>query len=179
MDNVVLGFAVLPAQMQMLNPLLVMGLLPLMIGVVYPALERRGVKVTALRKMGAGMVLGAAAYVVAGFVNVPVEAGEKLSILWQLPPYVLLTTAEVLVSVTGLEFAYSQAPRAMKSTIMSLWNLNVTLANVVVALVAVVNVFSGSALFFYYAVFAAVAGLGLFWLSRSYVVVDQYQDRAA
>lgn len=179
MDNVVFGFAIEPAQMQMVNPLLVMLLLPLMTGVVYPGLERLGVKVTPLRKMGAGMVLGALAYVVAGLVNIPVANGEQLSILWQLPPYLLLTTAEVLVSVTGLEFAYSQAPRSMKGTIMSLWNLNVTLANVVVALVAIVKIFSGSALFFYYAGFALVAGVLLLVMSRTYRAVDQYQDSPA
>lgn len=176
MDNVVLGVAIEPAQMQMVNPLLVMMLLPLMAGVVYPGLERMGVKVTPLRKMGAGMILGALSYVVAGFVNIPVANGEQLSILWQLPPYLLLTTAEVLVSVTGLEFAYSQAPRSMKSTIMSLWNLNVTLANVVVAIVAIVSIFSGSTLFFYYAGFALLAGVALLVMSRTYQTVDQYQE---
>jgi POT family proton-dependent oligopeptide transporter len=44
-----------------------------------------------------------------------------------------MTTAEVLVSITGLEFAYTQAPRAMKSTIMSFWLLCVTIGNLLVA----------------------------------------------
>jgi POT family proton-dependent oligopeptide transporter len=35
------------------------------------------------------------------------------SITWQVLPYALLTLGEVLVSATGLEFAYSQAPQAM------------------------------------------------------------------
>jgi len=39
---------------------------------------------------------------------------NTISILWILPQYFIITVAEVLVSVTGIEFAYSQAPRSMK-----------------------------------------------------------------
>ena len=51
---------------------------------------------------------------------------EEVSIAWQIVPYLIITASEVMVSITGLEFAYTQAPRAMKSTIMSLWLLTVT-----------------------------------------------------
>jgi POT family proton-dependent oligopeptide transporter len=44
------------------------------------------------------------------------------------PAYAFLTFGEVLVSATGLEFAYSQAPLAMKSAIMAFWSLSVTIA---------------------------------------------------
>ena len=56
--------------------------------------------------------------------------------LWQIIPYFIMTVAEVLVSITGLEFAYTQAPRAMKSTIMSFWLLCVTFGNLLVAFLA-------------------------------------------
>ena len=121
------------------------------------------------------MGIGALSYVVAGLINVPVEAGERLSILWQLAPYLLLTTAEILVSTTGLEFAYSQAPLSMKSTLMSFWNLTSTAANLAVALAAALNVFTGSAQFFFYAALAAGATVMLGLIARTYRVVDHYR----
>lgn len=33
---------------------------------------------------------------------------KSISMLWQIPQYVTITAGEVLFSITGLEFAYSQ-----------------------------------------------------------------------
>ena len=48
---------------------------------------------------------------------------------WQLLAYLVITAAEVLVSITCLEFSYTQAPKQMKSLIMSLYLLSVALGN--------------------------------------------------
>ncbi|MCF7959090.1 MAG: MFS transporter, partial [Phycisphaerae bacterium] len=45
--------------------------------------------------------------------------------------YLLLTAAEILISITGLEFAYTQAPKKMKSVVMSLWLVSVSVGNLV------------------------------------------------
>jgi dipeptide/tripeptide permease len=57
------------------------------------------------------------------------------SIAWQLLAYVVITAAEVLVSITCLEFSYTQAPPAMKSFVMSLYLLSVAAGNTLTALV--------------------------------------------
>jgi proton-dependent oligopeptide transporter, POT family len=164
-----------PSQMQLVNPLLVMLLIPLTTGVIYPAFQRWGYELTPLRRMPIGMAVGAASYVIAGLINIPVEDGAKLSILWQIAPYIVLTVAEILISTTGLEFAYSQAPREMKGTIMSFWNLNVTAGNLAVALASALNVFKGSAQFFFYAGMALAAAVLLGVLCKRYKVVDYYR----
>ena len=64
-----------------------------------------------------------------------VERAAKPSISWQLLAYVVITAAEVLVSITCLEFSYTQAPPQMKSFIMSLYLLSVSAGNVIIALV--------------------------------------------
>jgi len=121
-------------EMQSLNPLLVMILVPLVTLVLYPALGR-WFKVTPLRRIGAGMFVAGASYVVVAWIQQRITAGEKLSVLWQAVPYVILTAAEVLVSTTGLEFAYTQAAKTMKSTIMSFWLLTVAAGNFLVAMI--------------------------------------------
>ncbi len=44
-----------------------------------------------------------------------------------------MTAAEVMVSITGLEFSYTQAPRKMKSLVMGVFLLSITLGNLFTA----------------------------------------------
>ncbi len=127
------------AQISALNPMMVMIIIPTLNFAVFRPLERRGITVHPLQKMTAGMFLAASAFAAAALLQTRVEGsvdGERVHVLWQVIQYFLMTTAEVLVSVTGLEFAYTQAPRTMKSTIMGFWLLCVTGGNVLVAFVA-------------------------------------------
>ena len=122
-------------QMQSMNPLLVMILVPLML-LLYPCVEKlTGIRVSPLRRMGAGLALGALAYVIVGLLQTRVDRGVKLCVLWQTLPYFTLTTGEVLLSTTGLEFAFTQAAAELKSTIMSFWLLTVAFGNLMVPLI--------------------------------------------
>lgn len=121
-------------EMQSLNPLLVMLLVPFVTLVLYPAVGRV-TRVTPLRRIGVGMFIAGFSYVVVAWIQQRIGADEKLSVLWQSIPYVILTTAEVLVSTTGLEFAYTQAAKSMKSTIVSFWLLTVAVGNFLVAMI--------------------------------------------
>ena len=129
------SFTLLPAQTASANPILVLILIPLFITVVFPALERMGLKITPIGRMAFGMMLVAFSFVLTAWLQIRIDSGETVHFAWQLVAYVILTTAEILVSATGLEFAYSQAPRRMKSTVMAFFYLTVTFANVFVALV--------------------------------------------
>jgi POT family proton-dependent oligopeptide transporter len=121
-------------------------------------------------------------------MQLSLEAGTVLSITTQILPYLILTMAEVLVSATGLEFAYSQAPLRMKSALMSFWSLSVTVGNLWVLLVnlgvrrpevgdfaASVGMGVTSFQMYFFALFALVAA-SLFGLyARSFPVVDRYR----
>jgi dipeptide/tripeptide permease len=126
------------AQLSALNPLMVMLIIPGLNILVYAPLRKRGIEVKPLQKMAAGMFIAAAAFAAAAVLQVTIEtAGDGVVHgLWQAVPYFIITVAEVLVSITGLEFAYTQAPRAMKSTLMSIWLLCVTFGNLIVAFLA-------------------------------------------
>jgi POT family proton-dependent oligopeptide transporter len=129
-------------QSQMLNPFLVMALIPCLNFGVYKPLARRGIVIKPLQRMTAGMFITALSFVAAAYLQgkiegaAPAPGSEKLHVAWQSIQYVLLTLGEVLVSVTGLEFAYTQAPRAMKSTMMGFWFLCVTVGDLLVAFLA-------------------------------------------
>ncbi|KAK2850152.1 hypothetical protein Q7C36_008935 [Tachysurus vachellii] len=64
-----------------------------------------------------------------------VEA-NNVHIAWQIPQYILITAGEVMFSITGLEFSYSQAPASMKSVLQAGWLLTVAFGNVIVLIVA-------------------------------------------
>ena len=70
------------------------------------------------------------------------ETGAQLSVLWQTMPYLILTAAEVLVSTTGLEFAFREAAPEMKSIIMSFWFLTIAFGDLLV--VAVTKLFANA-----------------------------------
>jgi proton-dependent oligopeptide transporter, POT family len=111
------------------------------------------VRVTALRKMTAGMFVTVLSFVAAAVVESALAAGGRPHVAWQIPQYLFLAVGEVLVSVTALEFAYSQAPRRSKSLVMGLWYLTIASGSLLTAVVASVNRFHGVA---YYVFFAAL-----------------------
>ncbi len=176
------------AQMQSLNPLMVMLLIPFNNLVLYPLLTRMGFRVTALRRMGWGIAIAAASWVVAGVLQLWMDDGHQVSLAWQTLPYLLLTFGEVLVSATALEFAYSQAPMAMKGVIMAFWYLTSTFGGLWVLLTnagvrdpAVTAWISSQGwsenafLMFFFAGFAAVAALLFAAYARIYPMQDNYR----
>ena len=115
--------------MQFINPLMVMALVPVLTLLCYPMLGRFA---SPLKRMSTGFFLAGFSFVIVAWLQTRLDAGERLSILWQIVPYLVLTTSEVLISTTGLEFAFREAAPSMKSTIMGFWNLSVAMGNLVV-----------------------------------------------
>ena len=178
-----------PAQMQALNPIMVMLLIPFNNLVLYPVLRRMGFQVTALRRMGWGIAFSGVAWIVAGWLQLSMDGGNPTSIAWQILPYLLLTFGEVLVSATGLEFAYSQAPHAMKGVIMSFWMLSVSYGNLwvlitnaavrndsVTAQIASTGLSENAFMMFFFAAFALLAALAFALYARTYPLQDHYRE---
>jgi POT family proton-dependent oligopeptide transporter len=134
-----------------------------------------------------GIALSGLSWVVVGAFQLAIDKGAQLSILWQVLPYIILTLAEVFVSATGLEFAYSQAPARMKGVIMSFWSLSVTIGSLWVLLVnagvkseSVTQAVSAGGLsvtsfqMFFFAGFAFLAALAFGLYVKRYPVADHY-----
>lgn len=124
------GISITAEQMQSANPALVMILVPLLTLIVYPAVGRLA---TPLRRMGTGLAISAVSFLIVAWFQHRIENGDSISLAWQILPYIVLTTGEVLVSTTGLEFAFTEAGKQMKSTIMSFWLLTVSVGNLLVS----------------------------------------------
>lgn len=112
-------------------------------------------------------------------------------ILWQTPQYAIITAGEVsyfstqidhnsmahrsfrlsqiMFSVTGLEFSFTQAPTSMKSVLQALWLLTVTFGNMLVVVVEKIKIFDTQAAeFFLYAGLMGVDILLFIWLAMRY-----------
>jgi proton-dependent oligopeptide transporter, POT family len=163
---------VLSSQVSTLNALFVLALIPIFAGLVYPALERRGARVTALRKMTVGMYVTVLSFLCAAAIQLAIDAGGKPNVAWQTFQYLFLSAGEVLVSVTALEFAYTQAPRSMKSVIMSLWYLTIAGGSLLTAWVAGLNRFHGAAYFFFFAALMLAAAFLFHAVARRYRPVE-------
>lgn len=74
---------------------------------------------------------------------------NSVNILWLVPQYVVMTLGEVMFSVTGLEFSYSQAPVSMKSVLSACWLLTVAFGNVIVVIIAELALFESQAYEFF------------------------------
>src|SRR5438874_3193489 len=119
-----LGMDLFAAQVQTANPILILLFIPLVNYVIYPAIDRV-FPLTPLRKIGIGLFLTALSFVVIVWIQGQIDHGLKPSVNWQFVAYIILTLGEAMVSITGLEFSYTQAPNSMKSSIMALWLLTV------------------------------------------------------
>ncbi|MDH3200856.1 MAG: POT family MFS transporter [Myxococcales bacterium] len=121
-----------PSQAQWLNPALVLLFIPLFNRVVYPVFDRFW-PLTPLRKISMGLFLTVFAFVLPAWVEARLDAGESVNISWQLGGYILITAAEILVSITALEFSYTQAPKKMKSLVMGAFLMSVSIGNLFTA----------------------------------------------
>ncbi|XP_017074942.1 peptide transporter family 1 isoform X2 [Drosophila eugracilis] len=102
---------------------------------------------------------------------------SAVSILWQLPQIVVMTAAEVMFSVTGLEFSYSQSPPSMKSVLQACWLLSVAVGNMIVVVIAEFKFTSSqSGEFTLFACLMMIDMLIFLWLARSYQYKDQLED---
>ncbi len=128
-------FKILPEQVNFINPLFLIILIPVFTYGLFPFLEKRGLKITPLRKIGAGLVVIGLCFVIIALLQERVDAGGKPSVWWQVLAYILLASSEILVSVTCLEYAYTHAPKSMKSTMSALYLLGISMGNLLVSVV--------------------------------------------
>ncbi|MEO6969866.1 MAG: hypothetical protein ABI217_03105, partial [Chthoniobacterales bacterium] len=128
------GLTMLPSQVQTANPILILIFIPIVNYILYPMIDKVFF-LTPLRKIGIGLFFTAGSYVVIWYIQKLIDGGGRPGVNWQFLAYVILTLGETMVSITGLEFSYTQAPNKMKSAVMALWLLTVSMGNLFTAAV--------------------------------------------
>lgn len=167
-----LGYLVDEERLQAAGALLVMIWVPILTLWLYPLAERLGLRPSPLRRMGTGMVLAALSFFISAWIQSRIEAGQALSVAWQIAPYIVLEAGEVMVSATALEFAFSQAPARMKSIIMSFYLMTIAGGHFLVATLTNLNSrfvhAQGAAEFLFYAMLMLAAAGVFAWLATRY-----------
>ncbi|HZY39665.1 MAG TPA: POT family MFS transporter [Mucilaginibacter sp.] len=128
-------FTMLAGQVQTFNPVFLLIFIPVFSYWIYPFFNKIGLKATPLRRLGVGLILTALSFVIIAIAQGMIDRGQTPSIWWQIFAYVVLSAAEVLVSITGLEYAYTHSPKSMKSTMTAIWLMVVSMGNLITAAV--------------------------------------------
>jgi proton-dependent oligopeptide transporter, POT family len=111
------------------------------------------------------------------WLQLRIDGGAKPTVGWQLLGYVFLTASETMVSITGLEFSYTQAPTSMKSIVMALWLLVISLGNQFAAYVNLtieilkrrgITILGGADYFAFYTLLMLVLSVVFIFFARRY-----------
>jgi POT family proton-dependent oligopeptide transporter len=180
-----LGYKWLPSQIVAANPLLIMLLIPLFSYVIYPGINKI-FPLTPLRKASIGLFIAALPFAVAGAIKSRVVAGEQPSVCWLFLAHVIIATAEVMVSITLLEFSYTQAPKKMKSLIMALFFLTIFMGNSFTSIVNLViqnpdgtSKLPGARYFWFFTIVMLATAVIFIPVARWYKPKEYIQDESA
>ncbi|XP_024944232.1 solute carrier family 15 member 1 isoform X3 [Cephus cinctus] len=133
----------------------------------------------AMKLGGIYTVVGSLSNSTARANTITVTEPNSMHMLWLIPQYVILTLGEVMFSITGLEFAFTQAPVSMKSILTAGWLLTVAFGNLIVVIVAEVSYFNSQASeFFLFAGLMLVDMLIFSLMAKFYKYVEIPDDES-
>ncbi|KAL5526292.1 hypothetical protein ACEPAF_8015 [Sanghuangporus sanghuang] len=175
-----------------LDPFALIIFIPICDLFIYPALQRYNIRFTPIKKITAGFYTCAAAMVWAAVLQHYLyktnpcgyqastcvdEDGEPatspLNVWIQTGSYVLIALSEIFASITGLEYAFTKAPRNMRSLVMGIFLFTSAISSALGE--AFVSLSADPLLVWNYgsmSVFAFVAGIG-FWLSFRHLDAEE------
>ena len=128
-------------QFKALGPVLLLLQIPLWQRVILPLMHRCNFNLTTLESVAIGGICAAFSFVCAGFLQQRIEMDpfDPPSVLWQFPQFFLIMMGEVLLSIPGLKFSYTHAPKSMKSVLTAVWFVNNAMGNLIVVIITAVQ----------------------------------------
>ncbi|KAH9101296.1 hypothetical protein LEN26_015756 [Aphanomyces euteiches] len=138
------------AMLSMFDAMVIFVFVPIFNSFIYPTIEKAGVKLTLLRKMGAGYIVAMLCMLTAGVIEVyrkqfavlpgansncaqanEVLSMSSMSVWWQIPQYLLVGLSEILISIPSYDLFYSEVPESMRSVCQAMNLLTTTLGSLV------------------------------------------------
>ncbi|MGA9752663.1 MAG: peptide MFS transporter [Acidobacteriota bacterium] len=111
----------IPAEVfQAANPFFVVTLTPLVV-LFWRRMRERGLEPSTPAKMGIGMLLTASAFGIMGLAGMSGGDFGRVSPLWLIAAYAMVTLGELNLSPMGLSFCSKVAPPRFRGTMMGLW----------------------------------------------------------
>ena len=132
--NAVVNYRWEPSQLTSMNSLFIMLLIPICSYGIYPAINKV-FPLTPLRKMSIGLFLTVVAFAIPAWAQARIDAGQTPGSPWQILAYLVISLAEVMVSITALEFSYTHAPPKMKSFLSGIYLVSIAVGNTFTAVV--------------------------------------------
>jgi dipeptide/tripeptide permease len=174
MNGQVGNYTIKPDQMPLVNAISTAIFVPFCEYFLNPLIAKVGIR-TSLQRVVLGGFLSGTAFVIAALLQFQVDRQEQLHMVWQIPQHMVLALGEVLVYVQFLQFAYTQAPRQMKSVLQAFFSMVIGGGNLIVALIASTEIFESMAyeyLMFAGIVYIAMIAFAILAVRYKYVVVE-------
>lgn len=125
-----------PDSIQALNPVLIVIMSPAFAWLWYKLDKKAGGRLASPKKMMIGFILVTACMAVMTVAGSLATMESKISVLWEVGAYILVTMGELCISVIGLQLAFEEAPDHMKSRITGIWLTTTFLGNLLAGLFA-------------------------------------------
>ncbi len=175
-------FELLSSQIQAVNAVMILALIPTFQYLLYPAMNAVW-RLTPLRKIGLGIFTVGVAFLLTAWIEARLGAGHSINVLWQLPAYLLLSAGEVMTSITALEFAYTQAPKHLKAIVQALYLWSISAGNLFDALVQMfisnpdhTSKLPGASFYLFFSALAIAAAIVFAVIALRYKEVVHLQD---
>ena len=131
-----------PSDFQQFNPFFVVALTPISLA-IFGALAKSGKEPSAPRKIGLGMIVAAAGFLILTVGSIGLASPKALdgnvspdlvSPTWLISTYLVLTFAELLLSPMGISFVSKVAPPKYKGAMMGCWFAATAVGNYLVSI---------------------------------------------
>ncbi|XP_055702583.1 solute carrier family 15 member 2 isoform X2 [Phlebotomus papatasi] len=165
LDTTIFGWSLEPDQVKAMGPLLLLMMIPFWQNVVLPLLQRTtGCQISPLFSVTLGGVAAALSFICSGILEVQINQSppETISFAWQIPQFFLLMMGEVLLSIPGLQFSFTQAPATMKSVLTASWFVNNAIGNLIVVVITELKFTSSQSSEYFLYSFLMICGITCF-----------------